>query len=156
MLTLTVNAFGDIQLARGIERFTEGIQDFRPAFEEMRLDFFQIEAEQFSTQGGRSGHPWAALSPDYAAWKAKHYPGMPILQLSGLLLSQLTGVGLQVDMQPMYMHLKPMAPYGKYHQTGTTRMPARQPVVMTEDDKSRWVKMLHRYVYNKAKEAGLA
>lgn len=156
MIVLTVSVAGNVVLARGIERFTEGISDFRPAFEEMRTDFMQVETEQFATEGGRSGQPWPPLSPTYAAWKAKHYPGAPILQLTRTMLAQLSaGTGMQIDMQPMSLRMTPLVPWAKWHQTGTARMPARPPVVLTETDKTRWMKILHRYVYNKAKEAGL-
>ena len=40
---------------------------------------------QFDTEGGFAGHAWTPLSPQYAAWKARHYPGKGILQATGQL-----------------------------------------------------------------------
>lgn len=38
---------------------------------------------QFETEGSFGGDRWAALSPDYAAWKSVHHPGKGILEATG-------------------------------------------------------------------------
>lgn len=51
-------------------------------------------AKQFATGGsGPEMGPWAPLSPSYAAWKAKHYPGAPLLVRKGALRAALTDSG---------------------------------------------------------------
>jgi phage gpG-like protein len=156
MLVVTFAIMGDVVLARAMSRFGEGVSDFRPVWEQIRDDFVRIEGEQFDSEGGRGGEPWAPLSSSYAAWKAKHFPGMPIMRLTGQLWSQLAvGTGLFVDLRPMELHMYPTAFYAAIHQQGSpkTNMPARRLVALTEDDKMGWMKMIQNYVYDKAKEA---
>jgi len=152
MVRFTV--MGDEVLARGLSRFGDSIKDFRPAWDKIHLDFVTIEAEQFDSQGTRGGAVWPPLSPSYAAWKEKWFPGQPILQLTGVMYGQFAiGPGMMVEMEPLFLRMAPSTPYAKYHQTGTSKMPARKPVVLTEQDKVNWMKILHNYVYDKAREA---
>lgn len=155
MLTITMTIMGEKQLARGFSRFGEGIKDLRPVFEEIHADFVRIEREQFASEGGRSGQRWQALSATYAEWKAKRFPGMPILQLTGGLLGDMTD-GLKVSMDPMLLVMEPSLDRALWHQKSTARMPARKVVALTEADKRGWVKLIHSFIYRKAKEAGLA
>jgi hypothetical protein len=55
-------------------------------------DFHQVEAKLI-TSGGSSGKhgTWAALTPKYAEWKAKHYPSSGIMMLTGSLFLSLMG-----------------------------------------------------------------
>lgn len=156
VLTVTFTIMGDVVLARALSRFGDGVRDFSPVWEQIRNDFVRIGEEQFGTEGARSGQPWAPLSPTYAAWKEKHFPGRPILRLSGALWGQMSvGTGLFVDITPMSMLIYPTLFYAAIHQQGSprTNMPARKVVALTEDDKVGWMKMIHGYVYDKAREA---
>lgn len=155
-LVIRFTVMGEEVLARALSRFGEGISDFRPAWDSIHLNFIQIEEQQFESEGTRGGALWPPLSPTYAAWKQKYFPGRPLLQLTGTMWGQLAvGTGLLVEKQPMLLRMVPTVPYAKYHQTGTSHMPARKPVVLTEEDKMGWMKILHNYVYDKAKEARL-
>lgn len=66
-----------------------------------------------------SGRPWKKLSPDYAAWKKRNYPGQPIERLTGVMQ----------DTAKIFPSNKgfnaTVAYYGVYQQYGTSRMPAR-------------------------------
>ena len=66
-----------------------------------------------------TGRPWAALSVNYRKYKAKRYPGQPILRATGKMQDTAKikprGEGFEVK----------TTKYGRYHQSGTTRMPAR-------------------------------
>jgi phage gpG-like protein len=149
-LRFTFEVDGVRQLDRVLTRFGERASDMSPVFKEIAADFRRMEAEQFSSEGSRSGSPWAQLSPDYAAWKAKNFPGKAILQLSGLLLESLTGNNPYSveEISKTQMLVGTRVPYGIWHQRGTTRMPARRPIQLTEDDKMRWMKMLQLYLVN--------
>lgn len=86
--------------------------------------------------GGRSAyHRFPKLSPRYAAWKAKRYPGRPILMLTGGMVDGLgyrviglgtahyvlhIGVG-GVDEKGVSNGLK-----ATWHMEGTPRMPPRK------------------------------
>lgn len=153
----TINILGTQQVSRALSRYAEGIKDFTPAWSRIHQDFVQVEEQQFETQGARGGTPWAPLSPAYAAWKQKYFPGLPILQLTRSMWSQFAvGTGMLLEIKPLSLHMRPTLDYPIFHQRGTKRMPARRVVQLTEADKVRWLKILHNYCYDKQKEAGLA
>jgi len=160
MLVVTFTMLGDVVLARGISRYGDAVRDFSPVWEQIREDFHRIEGEQFDTEGARSGSPWAPLSPTYAAWKQKHFPGKQVLQLTGMMWGQFgVGVGMMTTVEPMKLTMEPSGvPYAGIHQQGSpsTNLPRRRVVDLTEEDKMGWMKMIHNYVYDKAKEAHLA
>ena|SRR3989304_4638249 len=153
-LTITFQIMGDVVLSRGLSRWGENIQNFTEVWVQIQDDFFQIESEQFSSQGARSGMPWAPLSLNYNAWKQRYYPGQPILQLTGELANEMTG-GLISEITEKSLRMYPTLPRAAYHQRGNPRLPARPVVQLTEDDKMRWMKLIHRFVYEKAREEGL-
>jgi hypothetical protein len=106
----------------------------------------QIEAA-FATEGasGASGH-WVALSPDYQAWKQKH--GNPPLLIGVRPIrkgtrghptrpqSYTTSGRMRMQLlDPLATHITsrrllyaPQSDIAGYHETGTSRMPARPPV----------------------------
>lgn len=159
MLTITFTMFGDVQLARGIERYSNATKDFRPVWQQIRDNFLVIERQQFISQGSRSGSTWAPLSLNYLAWKNKYFPGKPILQLTGALIEQMTtDAGLQTEIEPLRLRMKPTTFYAPIHQQGapSINLPPRKVVQLTEIDKRNWMKMIHNYIYDKAREAHLA
>lgn len=89
-------------------------------------------ARQFDSEGdGPSGH-WAPLSAQYAAWKQKKYPGAPILVATGALREGLTSSGSpfakRVPNGDEYVYGTTGVTYASYHQVGTGKMQARQPL----------------------------
>jgi phage gpG-like protein len=66
-----------------------------------------------------TGRPWAQLNPPYAAWKAKRYPGQPLLRATGTMLDSayIFTRGNQFIVRS--------TDYGAYNQFGTSKMPAR-------------------------------
>lgn len=109
-----------------LARFRDHIADAQPAFEAMADHQAKVNTQQFNTRGGYGSGGWAPLSPDYAAWKMRHHPGKPLMELSGDLrdsmttrpfgIDEVTGQGFVIGTQ---------LPYAAYHQHGTPKMPAR-------------------------------
>jgi phage virion morphogenesis protein len=66
-----------------------------------------------------TGRPWQALSVKYERYKRKRYPGQPILRATGKMQDRAKirpmGEGFDVKTEK----------YGRYHQFGTRKMPAR-------------------------------
>ena len=62
---------------------------------------------------------WSSLTPGYRAWKMATVGGLPILMLSGKMLSSAKVKPYQTGFSVS------STTYGKYHQFGTTRMAAR-------------------------------
>lgn len=103
-------------------------------------------AENFQVQGSFRGK-WASLSPAYARWKARHYPGKGILDRGGSLRSSWTeefGEGrVQVE-TPNSLFITSNVAYGRYHQQGTGSMPARPFISLSPQQKARLGGAIHR------------
>lgn len=109
-------------------------QDLSPVFEAGDSWFRAEMAKQFETQGAylQGGTEWAPLSVEYA--KRKPPPPAPfgILYRSGDLYRSLANEGGK--------HIKLIAPqeaaygssveYGRYHQSGTEKMPQRKIIIV--------------------------
>ena len=127
--------------------------DWRNAWEPMAEDFHAAEAQIFAEQGPG----YAPLRPRYAAWKAKHYPGMPILVRTGALelsLTDPTADGAIYEINPTSMELGTDLKtrdghytLGMLHQTGTRRgMPARPPVIIRPELQKKWNDRLAKWL----------
>jgi hypothetical protein len=66
-----------------------------------------------------TGRPWARLTPPYASWKSKNYPGQPILRLTGEMQDNAKILPWQDGFKVKSRF------YGVYHQFGTSKMAAR-------------------------------
>jgi hypothetical protein len=75
------------------EQWADLIDDFDPVFDDVVKLFHKHERDQFRTQGKQTGPRWPKLSPKYAAWKRKHFPGRPILVRTGALRDALVKGG---------------------------------------------------------------
>jgi phage gpG-like protein len=144
---------GDEQLKRSLSRFGEHAKDLSEPFREIVKDFHKIERRQFETEGSYGSGGWQPLSPRYAEWKAKKYPGRPIMVLSGLLKESLLGDNpYSVELvTPKSMEVGTVINYAIYHQKGTSKMPARPLIQLTEDDKKRWIKFIQAYLVKQAR-----
>ena len=139
--------YGDVQLDRTLERFELGVRDASPAFEKIGDSLARAERQQFRSQGAYGSGGWAPLSPRYAAWKARHYPGRPILQRSGDLMESLTVRPFGVDIvESQFAVFGSGVDYGLYHQQGTDSMPRRRPVELPETLRRRWVQIMQRWI----------
>ncbi|MAH45572.1 hypothetical protein CMI37_07070 [Candidatus Pacearchaeota archaeon] len=75
------------------EQWAALIDDFEPVFDDVVKLFRSHENRQFRTQGKITGPRWPKLSKKYAKWKAKHFPGRPILVATGALRRALVKGG---------------------------------------------------------------
>jgi phage gpG-like protein len=106
-----------------------GKVDLRPAFGIIGHSYRNEVEMIFAHQQPRdAGLRWAPLSPKYAAWKERHFPGMQLLVRTGRL------VGSMIDMThrdninqgtPISAIFGSKVPYGKFHDLGTRKMPKR-------------------------------
>lgn len=144
---LSFDFYGDVQLERTLDRFAEHTEDATPAWEAIANRFAHVERRQFATEGKHGSGGWAPLSPKYAAWKARHYPGKPILQREGDLVRSLTRRPFGIErIEPQQAWLGSDVPYGAYHQNGAGRLPRRRPIELTEAERRLWVKILQRFI----------
>ena len=156
MITFEIETVGAERFIRGFNRYVEDIQDFSEAFELLYLDFLELEGRNFGAQGTPA--PWAALSPNYAKWKAKHAPGRPILVLRGDMRAALTsrtgasGQIKEIDGRGKTARYGTSLKIASYHQYGTRHMPARPVVQLTEADKRRWSRAIQTWAKSKLEE----
>lgn len=152
MLALSVERSGLLTLlhvGQGVRALAD--TDFVPFFERVvEPDFERIQLDQFASQGARGeGGSWAPLSPAYAAAKARRFPGRPILEASGRMKGSLTQAGHPDSFRRITRtsyERGTSVPYASAHATGTSRMPARPPVGVTEADFDKWYTALGDYV----------
>lgn len=156
-MNLKLSIDGQAQFNNAFDVLAEGITDFRPVWPEIELQFFRAELEQFSSIGARGGSQWAPLSKGYAKWKAKKYPGKPILQRTGRLLRSLSVIGgadSVHEAEPLSLTLGTRVPYAIHHQRGGKRLSQRPPLQLTRDDYGKFVSRIYRFAERQAKEAG--
>lgn len=156
MIRLTFTIAGDVVLSEGLSRFADACTDYSPVWPDISDDFTRISEEQFDSQGARGGSQWTELSESYGKWKAKHFPGLPLLELSGQLRRSMTSE-LQIDAQPMKLWMGPLLPRATWHQQGipANNLPSRPVVSLNETDILSWVRMIQAYLVDKATEEGL-
>lgn len=103
----------------------------------------RVFKEQFDTEGGRA-NAWQPLAPEYAAWKARHFAGAPILVRTGAMRADFLGEGEGSIRRVTRDSLEVGATskFARFHQTGTGRMPARPPIDATDQDHALWAGMV--------------
>lgn len=96
------------------------------------------------------GNPieWPALSPAYDQWKHTAYPGQPLMRLSDRLYESLTSqTGDTIwEVGPKHITFGSRVPYFEYHMTGTSKMPARPPLQISEDAVKKLTRMIENYI----------
>lgn len=143
----TLNTLGEAQIDRTLLRFADNIGDATPVWEVLADRFAKLETRQFKTEGAYGSGGWAALSPNYAAWKSHHYPGKPILQRTGALMRDLTQRPFGVEhITPGAMAVGTDLSYGKYHQAGGPHLPQRRPVELPDGERRYWVGLIQRFI----------
>jgi phage gpG-like protein len=129
-------------LDREINRFSNGAQDFRVIAPTLLVTIRDIVREQFAAQGRGLFGRWRKLSDRYAQWKARKYPGQPILRASDRMFNSLmsrTQYSI-VSLRKTELIYGTRVRYASFHQTGTAKM-ARRPIFDLRDaDKERLIK----------------
>lgn len=124
---------GERQISVAFQAYAHEVEDMSVPLGRSADVILAHVRENFATEG-KAGQPagWAPLSPAYQAWKAKHYPGRPILVRQGGMKGALLNRALSVTVLKQRMLYHPPNRYAGYHQTGTRHMPARPPVRLTD------------------------
>jgi phage gpG-like protein len=125
-IALRFGIVGDNRMESFFDHLEQIPDDFREPFEKMAEDFWEHEETVFDSEGPG----WRPLTPKYAKWKEKHYPGKPIMERTGALKASLTE-GIAADsvflVYPTRMELGTTNPYAIYHQTGSIKVPNHPP-----------------------------
>jgi phage gpG-like protein len=91
------------------------------------------------------GQKWASLAPSTAKWKAKHFPGEPILRRTGAMLD-----GSYIFTRGRDQFLVRTTRYGAFNQFGTSKMSARPWMGVPDDSLKQivpisWKNILRQY-----------
>jgi len=154
MLKITATVIGEEQLVRSLDRFTAGVSNLAPAFEEIGTDVREILVEQFAQEG----NGWAPLTPAYAIQKRKRYGDKPILRATDRMFESLTSMGAEgnvTEIAAMSAAYGTDVFYARYHQTGTSRMAQRKIFALTEVNKRRIMRTLQRFLVTVGRDSGL-
>ena len=148
MLQFTTEVAGQVVIDRLLSRLSERSSNFFPVFNEIAEDFIKIEENQFKSLGRGE---WQPLSPRYAAWKARNYPGRPLMVRTGTLQTALTSRAARGRTETVTRNTLRVAihlPYAIKHQLGdpTTNLPQRVLVDLREEDKRRWTRIIHNFL----------
>lgn len=124
------------------------VLNLKPAYKQIADNFREVEKVTFANQGGR--RKWTPLSPNYAKWKSKKYPGKPIMVLTGDLKNSLINQG--GDHVEIYtrksLTIGSKVKYGNVHQFGSRKrkIPRRPPIDPRSQDTKEWRDIMLNYL----------
>ena len=118
----------------------------------------EIIAEQFEAEGqGPDVGKWKPLSKKYEAWKERHFPGMPTLQRTGIMMAGLISSSASTARRDINGNSLVFGtrgvPYASYHQDGAEEMPARPPIDLGTSERARIVRAVRSAVTAAIREA---
>lgn len=143
---LRFSFYGDVQVDRTLARFEHAPEDLRPVWRVLQQRFLVAERRQFASQGAYGSGGWAPLSPVYASWKARHFPGKTILRRTDELFRSLTEGPQIAIVEPRSAIFGSAVDHGAYHQAGGPNLPQRRPVELPESERREWVKVMQKYL----------
>jgi hypothetical protein len=129
---------GDDQYVRSFEVYEGEAADMSDPLNDCADHLISVIGEQFDTEGERTGHKWAELDRAYAVWKARHFPGKPILQATGVMHDLMTSKELTVTVTPDRMTYEVDLDRAIWHQEGKGHNPQRKIVDMGAVDRREW------------------
>lgn len=144
-----------------ISRLKRRFVSFNPVWDDIRDVFFEIEERRFATKNkGR----WRPLNPNYAAWKNAHFPGRPLMVLTGDLKKSLTSMSKDTVYKPgrRHMEIGTKTKYALAQHFGTrergggrgqSRLPPRPLISITKPDIKKFQKVMDRYLDKIVKRA---
>lgn len=146
MARISLIVEGVAEFDRTFSRFDATISDLRPIWPDVRDEFWQIEKEQFDSEGasGRSGK-WQKLSARYAAQKIARYgSGLKIMQATGDLRASLTGQTGDTVYRTSKdeIMIGTVLPYARDHHIGAGRLPVRKIIDLSERQRERLMKTI--------------
>jgi phage gpG-like protein len=116
----------------------------------IRQDWHKRIGEAFESKGQSIGSQWRPLSPAYAAWKSRHYPGRPLLVLRRLMKDSLVrsesrnAIFNRAGGRQLVLGTR--IKYAKFHQYGTSKMPARPFFKVDQGLVNAWAKEMAKDV----------
>jgi phage gpG-like protein len=154
VIRFTASIQGVEVLDRAFNRVDQEISDFRNFWPGVITTFYDIETQQFHTEGasGASGK-WTPLSPAYKLFKEREFPGKTILRREDALYESMTGPdALDSIVRPERDELAigSALPYAPIHQK------TRPIISLNEESKRRLVKSIQQRLVEFTRASGFA
>lgn len=157
---LSFEVLGEAQIKEVFEGTQERLEDFSPALERIAVHFYAHMASVFETGGMATASGFAPLSRRYGAWKARHYPGKPILTRKGELARSLTRKGARGNIHRVTKDTLTVGTrlrvrsgrwvLGTLHQGGTDKMPRRRIIDLPDYVKAAWMSEIREHINQEA------
>lgn len=129
-----------------LAKFRRGITNLMPVWPAIRDEFYKIEKKRFNTSNkGR----WKPLSPKYAAWKDKNYPGKPIMVRTGDLMRSLSSMTADTIYNPSKreVDLGTSKKYAIWNHFGVKgKLPKRSLIALLRSEINRMKKIMDGYL----------
>jgi phage gpG-like protein len=158
MLRFEAEISGEEFFDRSFNRITEFIDDFRSVWPFVIEWFYSTEHEQLDSEGAKGAHGiWKRLTSKYFAWKEKHYPGKPIMQLTGKLYASLTDFespDAVLRMEKTELTIGTQTEYARFHQLGGDKLPRRSLIAPSGVQKRGLQKAIQRPLVEFARRQG--
>jgi len=164
-LTVTVNKKKFETRVKALHSAVSDLRDFwrdefAPIFFAQIQDLFTLQGQPRGGGGRFAGGRWAPLSPRYAAWKKKAFPGMGILEATGELRDSFRwngsslGPGGIFEPYEQYVLVGTSVAHAGAHQYGVKarNLPARP--FFSQPDKKIFGPMLKAWIARQTAKAG--
>ena len=147
---------GGVQLSRIFAGLDKIPRDMKVPLQEVSDEFYESQKKTFDVQGGFEGKPrWKALQREYAARKAREFPGKPILVRLGSFRDSLTSptgtraihkLGKKELIVGTDLPVEGGFNLGVLHQEGTETMQARKVILFSKNQRERWVRIFRDWL----------
>lgn len=154
----TVKVNGSTEYNRGFDLVAEKLTAFAEKAGDMTVPLTAIGENLMltvaSTLASQGDGGWPALSTPYGPWKHRHAPGVPMLVglqrtgpkgkrpqtygISGATVRSLLDTGAALHVTAKRMLYSPDSEIAGYLQDGTSKMPARPPVILSPATLHSW------------------
>lgn len=158
---ISISVDGIPEFDRIFRRMDLSLSDLTPVWEETRDAFWEIEKEQFASEGAAGGAGrFERLSPKYEKVKARRYPGKPILEATGRMRAAYTSKTsdsvVQISRDSLTVGGRgKVGRIAAYHQRGGGRLPQRKVISFSESQKRRMTKRLQKRMLKEMRRRGL-
>jgi hypothetical protein len=152
VIRFTASIQGVEVLDRAFNRVDQEISDFRNFWPGVITTFYDIETQQFHTEGasGASGK-WTPLSPAYKLFKEREFPGKTILRREDALYESMTGPdALDSVVRPERDELA----IGTANPLGAIHQRTRPIISLNEESKRRLVKSIQQRLVEFTRASG--
>jgi phage gpG-like protein len=128
------------------------LRDLTPVWGKVHDIMIALLRQHFRSQGAYAGAAWVPLSPAYAAWKKRHYPGKTILRREDTLYESLvskTHASHVWRTGPSFAEYGTRVSYARFHHFGTKRgLPVRKVIPsLTRAEGERIVDAILAYLF---------